>query len=263
MSYFAPPRPRLFGHRGAAGVAPENTMVSFAVAAALGAAYLELDVRATKDGTVVVLHDPTLERTTDGTGRVSDRDWEEVSALDAGYRFGWDGSHFPYRGQGVRIPTLESVLRAFPDRRFNIEIKQGTPSIVSSVVELLDRAGAEDRTLLAAEDDSIMREIRAAAGARIDSGISAGEASEFVDRASRDDWRGYVPPGRALQVPAFYAGIEVVSAASVAAAHRFGIEVHVWTVNERAEVDRLLDLGVDGIMSDLPGMAAVAIAERA
>ena len=263
MSYFAPPRPRLFGHRGAAGVAPENTMVSFAVGASLGAAYLELDVHATRDGTVVVLHDPTLERTTDAVGRVSDRSWEEVSTLDAGYQFGWDGSHFPYRGQGIRIPTLESILRAFPERRFNIEIKQETPSIVSSVIELLDRTGTGNRTLLAAEHDTIMREIRTATRGRIDTGISAGEAGEFIDRVSRDDWTGYTPPGRALQVPAFYAGIEVVSAKSVAAAHRFGIEVHVWTVNERAEVDRLLDLGVDGIMSDLPGMAAVAIAERA
>ncbi len=262
MQYFAPPPPRIFVHRGASGVAPENTLPSFAIAAALGATYLELDVRATRDGVLVVLHDARLERTTDGIGPIAALTWEQVSALDAGYHFTTDGTWFPYRGQKVRVPTLESVLREFPDRLFNIEIKQEEPPIVGAVVDLIERARTTDRVLLAAEQDSIMRAIRAAVGGRIATGISAGEVAAFMQRVVQDDWRGYVPPGQALQIPPAFQGIDLVTSASVAAAHRFGLEVHVWTINDTADIERLLDLGVDGVMSDLPGLVKAALARR-
>lgn len=262
MSYFAPP-PRVYGHRGAAGVAPENTLPSFALAIALGATHLELDVHATRDGEIVVLHDPLLDRTTDAVGPVRERTWAEVAALDAGWHFSHDGRTFPYRGQGVRVPRLAEVLAAFPGQRFNIEIKQGDPPIVDATLALLAAAGALERTLLAAEHDDIMAAIRAAGGERVATGMSVGDVLAFLDRLLRDDWDGYRPPGRALQVPPAHAGVEIVTAASVAAAHRAGLEMHVWTINERAEIDRLLDLGVDGIMSDLPGLVAEAVRQRA
>src|SRR5258706_4912106 len=110
--YFASALPRLFGHRGAAGVAPENTMPSFERAVAAGVGYLELDVHATRDGTVVALHDATLDRTTDATGRVRNRTLEDLHSIDAGYRFEQAGS-FPSRGREIRIPTLLEVLQAF------------------------------------------------------------------------------------------------------------------------------------------------------
>jgi len=262
MTYFELPRPRVFGHRGAGGVAPENTLPSFAAGAALGADYLELDVHATRDGTVVVIHDDTLERTTDGRGPVHEQTLAALSRLDAGYRFTYDGHVFPFRGQGVRVPTLETVLRRFPDRCFNIEIKQAEPAIVDAVVDLLGKTGTADRTLLAAERDPIMQAIRSTAGDRIATGMSAGDAAEFIDRVARDDWSGYRPPGRALQIPPAYRDVELVTPETIAAAHRLGLEVHVWTVNDAAEVARLLDLGVDGIMSDLPGLVATAVAHR-
>jgi glycerophosphoryl diester phosphodiesterase len=258
MPYFDRPRPRVFGHRGAAGLAPENTLPSFALAAALGAGYLELDVHSTRDGTIVVIHDPSLERTTNGEGPVLDHTFAQLQALDAGYRFTSSGGHFPYRGQGVRIPALESVLRTFPAQAFNIEIKQEQPNIVGAVVDLLANTGTADRTLLAAEHDSIMQSIRAIAGECIATGISTGEVVDFIGRVARDDWDGYQPRGRALQIPPSYEGIELVTPATVAAAHRLGIEVHVWTINEPAEIERLLELGVDGVMSDLPGLVVTA-----
>ncbi len=262
MAYFTPPRPRVFGHRGAAGVAPENTLPSFALAASLGAEYLELDVHATSDGVVVVLHDPTLERTTDGSGPVADHTWAEVAALDAGFRFSPDGTWFPYRGQGVRIPALDAVLSAFPGQRFNIEIKQATPPIIDTVLALLDHNGATDRTLLAAEHDEIMQSIRAAAGGRIATGTSAAEVAAFIDRVARGDLAGYAHPGQALQIPTEFAGIDLVTPATIAAAHQLGCEIHVWTINDAAEIERLLDLGVDGVMSDLPGLVSAAVARR-
>ena len=261
-TYFAPPRPRVFGHRGAAGVAPENTLPSFALAAALGAEYLELDVHATADGEIAVLHDALLDRTTAGSGPVSAHTWEQVATLDAGYHFTHDGHSFPYRGQGVRVPTLAAVLREFPAHRLNIEIKSGGTPAVDAVHDILRRADSLDRVLLAAEHDDLMSTIRATVGPRVASGMCVGDVVDFVGRLQRDDWSGYAPPGQALQIPPAHEGVALVSEASVAAAHRVGIEVHVWTINDAAEVERLLDLGVDGVMSDLPGLVAAAVRRR-
>ena len=262
-TYLARPRPRVFGHRGAAGVAPENTLPSFALATALGATYLELDVHATSDGEIVVLHDPLLDRTTNGEGPVRDRPWREVAALDAGWHFTHDGRSFPYRGQGVRVPRLAEVIAAHPELPLNIEIKQGDPAVVDATLDVLRRGNALERTLLAAEHDDIMAASRAAVGDAVATGMSVGDVMAFMDRWMRDDWAGYTAPGAALQVPPAHGEVEIVTAASVAAAHRAGLEVHVWTINDAAEVYRLLDLGVDGVMSDLPGLVASAVARRA
>lgn len=259
--YFEEARPRVFGHRGAAGLAPENTLPSFALASALGASYLELDVHGTLDGAIVVLHDETLDRTTDGSGLAREHTLSGLERLDAGYRFSTDGRHYPYRGQGVRIPTLAALFARFPGARFNIEVKQEEPSIVEAVVRIIDEAGCADRVLLAAEHDSIMTEIRRVVGERIVTSFSTGEVADFVGRLS-SGFAGYRPAGRALQIPPRFNAIELITAESVAAAHRFGLEIHAWTINDREEIDRLLALGVDGIMSDLPGLARVAVDVR-
>lgn len=261
-AYFSPTGPRVFGHRGAAALAPENTLASFALASQMGAEYLELDVHASSDGTIVVHHDSDLDRTTDGVGPVSALSWREIQTLDAGFHFrGAEGS-YPYRGQGVRIPALEAVLLAFPTRFFNIEIKQGAPSVVADVVALLRRCDAAERTLLAAEHDSIMTEIRAAVGDSIVTGSSTGDVIAFIDRCERDDWRGYTHPGAALQIPRSFGDRDLVTPQTIAAAHRLGVEVHVWTINAAAEIETLLDLGVDGIMSDAPGLVRHAVERR-
>jgi glycerophosphoryl diester phosphodiesterase len=245
----------VFGHRGAAGLAPENTLPSFALAIALGVSYLELDVHGTHDGEVVVCHDPTLERTTDGSGPVAGQTLAALQRLDAGYRFTYDGAHFPYRGHGIRIPTLRDVLRAFPDRRLNIEIKQASPPIVDTVLALFREADAMDRCLLAAEHDDIMRAIRAAVGDRVATSMSTGDVIEFMNRFTDDRWDDYAPAARALQIPVSFEGLDLITADTVAAAHRLGLEVHAWTINDPAEMTRLVGFGVDGIISDLPGLA--------
>lgn len=259
MTYFSNKKLRTFGHRGAAGLAPENTLPSFALAAALGVEYLELDVHATRDGVIVVFHDPTLERTTDGLGEISSFTFGQLQKLDAGYQHTTDGRFFPYRGQGVRILALETLLRAFPQLCFNIEIKAGDRATIEAVVALLDRAGASDRTLLAAEHDSIMQEIRSVVGDRIATSASAAEMVTFIQHFQSEDWSGYDSPARALQIPPSFGEIQLVTTGTVAAAHRLGKEVHVWTINDAAEIDRLIGLGVDGIMSDLPGLLTAAL----
>lgn len=226
-----------------------------------GADRLELDVHGTADGHVVVLHDATLERTTDGHGPVRERSLAEVTALDAGFRFTTADGRTPYRGRGLRIPTLDAVLTAHPGVPLNIEVKQADPPIERAVLAVLDDHGARENVILAAEHQAIMDRIRDAAPA-VATGFTADEVADFVFRfrdALLDDWR---PVGVALQVPARFGAVEIVSAESVAAAHARGVEVHVWTVNDPAEMERLLDLGVDGLMTDFPERALAVLRRR-
>lgn len=253
--------PRVFGHRGAAGLAPENTLASFRRARADGADVFELDVHGTADGEIVVMHDPTLERTTDGAGAVSTLPFAEVARFDAGFHFTADGGRtFPFRGQGVRVPRLGELLREFPDVPLNIEIKQESPAIVTAVAALLRAARAT--VVLAAEHDVIMTAIRRVAP-EIPTSLAAGEVAAFIG-ALQQGTAPTLPVGAvALQIPPSFGRIELVTRETVAAAHAVGAEVHVWTINETDEMRRLLALGCDGIISDFPARArAVVDAER-
>ena len=218
-------------------------------------------MHATADGHVVVLHDATLERTTDGAGEVRALALAAVQRLDAGSRFQTPDGRFPFRGRGVRVPTLAELLEACPGVPLNVEIKQAEPPIEAAVLAVLDRFAARDRTLLAAEEPTIMTRIRAAAPGML-TGFSAVEVADFVFRVRDGRLGDYRPPGVALQVPPAYQGVPIVTPESVAAAHALGLEVHVWTVNDEAEMERLLDLGVDGIMTDFPALAAAVLHRR-
>ena len=257
--YFSSPRPRLYGHRGAAGLAPENTLASFRRALADGADYLELDVHATRDGVVVVIHDATLERTTDGTGEVRALGFDELRRRDAGYRFEVAGEH-PFRGCDVRVPALEELLDELPGVPLNIEIKQADPPIESSVVELLERRGTLTRVVLAAEDHAITMRIRARAPHAATS-ASYEETREFFERCFSANLEGFSSPARALQIPARFESFDLVTEETLAAAHHRGLEMHVWTINDETEMERLLRLGADGVMSDFPERL-VAVASR-
>ncbi|HEY2389125.1 MAG TPA: glycerophosphodiester phosphodiesterase [Candidatus Binatia bacterium] len=260
MPAFPGQLPRAFGHRGAAGVAPENTIVSFRRACADGADVLELDVHATADGEIVVLHDPTLERTTDGAGPVAALRYAEVERLDAGHRFTPDGGRtFPFRGTGVRVPRLAELLHELPGVPLNIEIKQETPSIVAEVVALVRAARVP--AVLAAEHDVIMQAIRGHAP-DMPTSLAAGEVAGFIGTLTAGE-RPTLPPGAvALQIPPRFEDVELVTPATVAAAHALGAEVHVWTINDADEMRRLLALGCDAIMSDLPALARRVVAEH-
>ena len=261
MRYLDGPRPRLFAHRGGSRIAPENTIEAFAAGLAAGADRLEMDVHATRDGHVVVIHDPRVDRTTDGTGAVHAMTLAELHRCDAGARFAGEENDFPFRGRGVRVPTLDAVLEAFPGVPLNIEIKQEAPAIESAVLAVLDRHDARAQVLLAAEEASIMARIRAAAPDVITS-FSAADVLEFVTAWHGGTLGGYRPPGAALQIPPSFEGIALVTADSVARAHELGLEVHVWTIDDPAEMAALLDLGVDAIMTDLPPLAARLLRER-
>ncbi len=251
----------MFAHRGSSGTHPENTIEAFAAGLAAGADRLELDVHATADGHVVVLHDEALDRTTNGSGPVRLQTLAAVQALDAGFRFADSGGGHSWRGRGLRIPTLDALLAAYPDVPLNIEVKQQDPPIESAVLAVLDRHAARDRTLLAAEHASIMARIRAVAPDVLTS-CSAAEAAEFVFRLRDGTLDAWTSPAAALQVPPRYQDIEIVTREFVAAAQQLGLEVHVWTINDPEEMARLLDLGVDALMTDLPAIAREVLHRR-
>ena len=210
---------------------------------------------------MVVLHDPVLDRTTDGGGAVRDRTLAEVKELDAGYRFTAPDGGYPWRGRGIRVLTLDEVLAAHPGVPLNVEIKQHEPAIEQAVLAVLDRHRVRATTLLAAEHAPIMARIRAAAPDVLTS-CSAAEAADFVFRLRDGRLAGWTTPAVALQVPPSYGEFDIVTAESVAAAHALGLEVHVWTINDAATVESLLALGVDGIMTDVPALVTDVLRRR-
>lgn len=262
--FFALERPLVIAHRGASGELPENTLPAFERAAEQGAVILETDVHRSRDGFVVLSHDPAVERMTGGSGAVEELTLEELRALDAGHRFSPDGGRsFPERGRGHRIPRLSEALEHFPRMRFNVELKRTDAKLVDATLAVIRAAGADERTLLAAGEDATMRLLRErleASGLRPAMGASTGDVLGFL-RALES---GGEPPTEpmALQVPPSFGGRELVSRELVDFAHRFDVQVHVWTVNEPDEMRRLLDLGVDGLMSDFPGRLRQVVDER-
>lgn len=263
--YFDVPRPIVFGHRGASGEAPENTLPAFERALAQGAQILETDVHVTRDGEIVIAHDDDVSRMTEGTGRIADLRFRQLAALDAGYRFSpdRDRSH-PYRGRGIRIPALREVFRRLPETRFNIEVKVNDPRLVAGVVQLVAEHERAHLTLLAAAEEPTLAAVRselARRGVAAAVGASVADVLAFV-RAALGQGAAPKEP-MALQIPPSFAGQPLVTPALLDFAHRHDVQVHVWTINEEDEMRRLLALGVDGIMSDFPGrLRAVVDAQR-
>lgn len=250
--FFAGRRPRLFAHRGASGDAPENTLIAFVLGLAQGAHYLETDARLTRDGVAVLIHDADVDRTTDGSGPVAKLAAAELARLDAGFRFQREGQPgFPYRGRGLRVPTLEELLGAQPEARVNLEVKGSDPAAADAIVAVLRSAAATSRVLLAAAEEPVFARL-----VELDSGAALGSSVRDVVELIRASVEGrlgsFEPRGHALQIPPFFMGRPLATPQLVAAAHRVGLEVHVWTVDEPAEAARLLAMGVDGCMTDFP-----------
>lgn len=250
--YLTPPKPRFFAHRGASGAFPENTLPAFLAAVRAGIPYLEMDVWSTADGHIVTHHDETLVRLCADPRRLPELTLAELRSLDAGYTFTTDGGRsFPFRAQGVKIPTLAEVLNACPHSRFNIEIKDPNPEAAQGTVETIRATGRQADVLLAAEDHQILQRLRPLCP-EIPTSLSFTEAAAFFAWLEAGCRQPYTAPGVALQIPEYYGSRQLVTDGSIAAAHAVGMEVHVWTVNQLADIQRLLALGVDGIMSDFP-----------
>jgi glycerophosphoryl diester phosphodiesterase len=245
-------KPLVIAHRGGAGLYPENTLQAFQNASDLGVDVLELDVRSTSDGTLVVLHDATVDRTTDAAGKVNEKTLDEVKKLNAGFRFSTDqGKTYPHRGGKFSIPTLREVFSAFPAMKFNIEPKQAEPSIIAPLCELIKEFKLTDKVVIGSFNQTILDEFRSGCP-QVATSAGPSEASKFLAMYKTGLSESYSPAMQALQIPEKLAGVQVVTKEFVEAAHERNLEVHVWTVNETADMRRLLDIGVDGIMTDYP-----------
>ncbi len=244
-------------HRGASTLAPENTIEAFRLAVEAGAGGLELDVHMTRDGHIVVIHDATVDRTTNGSGAVSEMTLTELRRFDAGHTFSPDGgSTRPYRGRGVRVPTLVEVLEEFPGVAVNIEIKAGTPGIEEKVLGVLRDANALGRALVVSTPHATVKRFRKISSGHISTGASRWEIGVFYILSRLRLERLVRPAYDALQGPLLRRGMLVVTPRLVRAAHARGVRVDVWTINQEEEMRRLLDLGVDVIITDRPGTLA-------
>lgn len=227
-------RPLAFAHRGGASVHPENTARAFEHAVSLGFTHLETDVHVTADGVAVAFHDHSLDRVTDREGKIGELTWSEVSKARV------DGDH--------PVCRLDELLASFPDTYFNLDPKHD--AAIDPLVDVLDRTGATERVCVCSFSGHRTRKVKRKVGAELCTGAGPGEVIGALARG----WR--LPTIRqgadVLQIPVGYGGLNLVTKRLVDAAHRSGQHVHVWTIDEPAEMERLLDLGVDGIMTDEP-----------
>lgn len=248
-AYLDHPGPLALAHRGFSRAGLENTMVAFQAAVDLGFRYVETDVHATADGVAVAFHDASLARVTDATGLIAELSWDVVRRARVG------GSE--------PVPTLAEVLHAWPGLRVNIDVKSA--AAIGPTVEAIERAAAHDRVLVGSFSDTrrratlrrLSRPVATSAGtrtvaafvlgARVGAGAIAARAVRHVD---------------CLQVPRRHGRLQVVTTATVGRAHALGTQVHVWTVNEPAEMHRLLDLGVDGLVTDRADLLREVLVSR-
>lgn len=243
--------PLVMAHRGGSGLWPENTMHAFERARDLGVDVIEMDVQSTKDGVLVVLHDASLERTTDGAGRVGALTLAQLKKLDAGFRWSPDGGKtFPHRGRGLTVPTLDEVFTKLPDMRFNIEPKQESPSIVKPLCRAIREKGMAGKVTIGAFRQNVLDEFRKECP-EVQTSAGPAEVAEFM-RASQNGGGTNEPKFKALQVPESIMGVRVLTKSFVESAHAQNLQVHAWTVNEAEAMKRLMELGVDGIMTDYP-----------
>jgi glycerophosphoryl diester phosphodiesterase len=237
----------VIAHRGASGSAPENTLPAFELAVRQGADAIELDVRLSRDGVPVVLHDSTLDRTTDGQGPLVALSLADLHKVDAGARFTTDGGRsYPFRGGAARVPSLTEVLRGFPEIPVMVDIKE--PAAQEAVRQLILEEGAAERCVLASEHHAALQVFREPPFAVCASG-------EEIGALYRGVLLRRVPTSvkyRTLSVPERHRGLRVPTRSFVAAARRLGCPVHVWTINDPAVAQRLWGLGVSGIVTNLP-----------
>ena len=252
--FFLGLRPTLhISHRGGAALAPENTRVAFDAAVQRWRTdMLELDVHLTRDGELVVAHDATLERCTDGEGRIADYSFAELQRLDAGYRFSPAGDNaFPFRGQGVRMPSLREVLQAYPGLPLNVELKQDTPGAAQALARELRLMGAGPRCCVGSELDALAAKLVAVLPevAHFYPRDALGQAVMAVKSGKplADD-----TPYRVLDMPYRFGDAPLVDADFLAATARAGRWVNVWTVDAEEDMRTLVGLGVGGIMTDRP-----------
>ncbi|MEV4514802.1 glycerophosphodiester phosphodiesterase [Dactylosporangium sp. NPDC049525] len=234
MAYLDLPGPLGFAHRGGAAAGDENTTAAFARAVELGYRYIETDTHATADGVAVVFHDDTLQRMLGRPGRMIDVRWADLQTVRV--------------GGAAAVPRLDEVLEAWPDVRFNIDCK--TDAAVAPTIDVLERAGAHDRVLLASFSSARLTRIRRRTGPRVATSMGMREVTALYAGSLTGRPVKVAEGVVAVQIPPRYGRLTLASPRFIRYAHRLGLQVHLWTIDDAAQIGHFLDLGVDGIMTD-------------
>ncbi|MGE5251821.1 MAG: glycerophosphodiester phosphodiesterase [Bacteroidota bacterium] len=250
-------RPLVIAHQGGGDLWPGDTMYAFEHAVALGADVLEMDAHITQDGQIVLMHDERVDRTTDGTGLIEDLTLDQLLKLDAAYDFSPDnGQTFPFRGQGIRVPTLDELFKKFPQMRYIVEIKLTRNPIDKPLCELIRRRGMQDRVLVASFHDEAMAAFRESCP-EVATSASRKEVASFV-LLGKAFLSGLLSPRfNALQVPyepSESYNIPVLTERFVREAHAKNLSVEPWTVNDPDLMKLYIGWGVDGIITDRPDL---------
>ena len=244
--------PLVIAHQGGDGVWPGETMFAYQNAVKLGVEVLEMDIHITEDGVLVLMHDETVDRTTDGSGEIESMTLEELKKLDAGYDWSTDdGATFPFRGKGLTVTTLEEVFTAFPDKHMTIEIKKTNAPMTQPFCELIRKHKMEDKVLAASFYDDKLKEFRKECP-EVATSSAKNETTAFVLLTKPFLGSFYSPKFFSLQVPEESGGITVMTPAFVKAAHERNLAVEPWTINDAETMKKLIDWGVDGIITDRP-----------
>ncbi|MCA1032581.1 glycerophosphodiester phosphodiesterase [Bacillus timonensis] len=252
-------RPLIIAHQGGEDLAPSNTMNAFKQAVELEVDVLEFDVHITKDGELVIIHDPTVDRTTNGTGEVAELTLAEIQSLDAGYHFKDLNGQFSYRDKGVYIPTVEEVFKQFPKVKMVIEIKDDNPperfeEISKRLWSLIKKYQMEQNVLITAFDQEITDGFSSVSNGL--TALSAGrqEVIKFVLFHKLFLPNLYSPRVDALQIPISQSGLNLASQQLIDGAHRRGMDVHYWTIDDKETMRQLIELGADGIITNRPDL---------
>ncbi len=254
--YYAPDlnHPLVIAHQGGDGIWPGNTMFAFQNAVDLGVDVLEMDVHITKDGTLVLMHDETVDRTTDGTGEIESMTVQELKQLDAGYDWSADeGTSFPFRGQGITVPTIEEVFTAFSEMRMTIEIKKTNASMIRPFCDLIRKYNMQDKVLVASFYDDKLKEFRENCP-EVATSSAKNETTFFVLLTKPFLGSFHSPKFFSLQVPEESGGITVMTPDFIQAAHERNLAVEPWTINDEATMKKLIEWDVDGIITDRPDL---------
>jgi glycerophosphoryl diester phosphodiesterase len=247
-------RPLNIAHRGDSLNTPENTLIAFDMAIRKGADVIEVDVKLTSDNQLVLIHNERVDRISNARGRIRDYTLDELKRLDAGFRFSPDGGRtFPYRGAGITIPTLEEAISAFSGARFVLDLQSGGWDVVKHISAFLKEHKRRESILIVSEHSSHLHQLKKALpecafGGSISQGANFWLKAE-VSRPSR-----YVPVSDSIQLPNRWRSLELVSSNQVALARYWGLELHVFTVNSEDDMRRLVYMGVDGLITDNPGL---------
>lgn len=260
---FFDPLPRVVAHRGDSAHFPENTLEAFLSAYRMGVDVIETDVHLSKDGFLVIWHDETLDRNTNGTGRIEDHTLEELKSYDAGFTFTTDGgATFPFRGKGVELCTLDEALKACPAQRFNVDLKTKGEPIVDAFIKVLNQNQAKKRVLGASFHLMNLKLLRKKEP-RITTSITTVEVLRYLlmHRTGALPKRLHKSRQIIFQVPPRQGRITVITPAFVKAMHKRNAIIQVWTINDKAEMERLYRMGVDSVMTDRPALAMEVVKE--